>query len=118
MSRRLVAFLAALLLTALPVAKVVCEARCASDAGPMGSAHVCCHGTQSSDAPSIGTLAQVCDHPADAPSNSQSQDLSSAPAIATNVVAVIGFEHAAHRAASRVVPPLSNSLSRTTQLRI
>lgn len=118
MSRRLVAFLAAFLLSALPVAKVVCGAACAHAAGSMGSGHACCHDTQSSKTLSLGTLTQLCDHPADAPTTTQSQDASSAPAVATNVVAFIALDAPSRGAAPRSASPLSNPLSLTTQLRI
>jgi len=118
MSRRVVAFLAALLLTALPVAKVVCEVACAHHVASTGSGHACCHDTQRSKTPSLGATGQLCDHPADAPTISQLQDPSTAPAVAMNVVARIGGGHGAHRAASRIIPPPSDPLSLTTQLRI
>ena len=117
MSRRLVAFIAVVFFTALPISKVVCEANCARGAASMGPGHACCHDAHGTNGASVGTFAQLCDHPADAPSTSQSQDLSNAPAVATSVV-VIGFEHAAHRTASRTIPPPSDPPSRTTQLRI
>jgi hypothetical protein len=118
MLRRLVAFLAALLLMALPVAKVVCEAACARDAGAMDSVHTCCHGTQRASGAAFGTVTQLCDHPAENSFTSQSRELSSAPAITTTVVAFIAPRRAGRSDTARDIPRLPNPLVFTTQLRV
>jgi len=119
MLRRPVAFVAALLFLATPIATIVCEASCAPHAmmSRMGGPHACCPEPARDDGPGILSPVSLCDHSTEAPaSTTQSQLVAAAPPPSIAYASTMGLT--CTPTAAPLLPAAPDPLALTTQLRI